>query len=586
MSYFSPVTELFLPAEEAAEARLLAAHLPGWHLTPRQLCDLELLMNGGFAPLRGFLGQADHAAVCRDMRLANGTLWPIPITLDVSEDFAAACPPGSQVALRDPEGLALAILTVTDRWVPDRAAEARAVFGTEDPTHPGVHHLRAVAGPVCLGGRVRGIQPPVHPDFRALRHSPNTLRDAFARQGWQRVVGFQTRNPLHRAHLELTRRAAMSANANLLLHPATGPTKPGDPDHFTRVRCYKAVLPRFPEATTRLSLLNLAMRMAGPREAVWHGLIRRNHGCTHFIVGRDHAGPGKDARGRDFYPPYAAQELFATHEAEIGVQMVPFRAVVYLPDSNRYCPEDEVPPGAAWQDISGTELRRLLDRGEDIPDWFSFPEVLAELRRSTPPRFRRGFTVFFTGLSGAGKSSIANALRIRLMEIGGRAVTLLDGDRVRRHLSSELGFSREDRDLNIRRIGFVAAEITRHGGIAICAQIAPYAAARAEVRAMIEPLGPFIEVHVATPLAECERRDPKGLYALARAGGIAAFTGISDPYEAPKAPQMRLLTEGRTAEDCAEQVLAALARMGLLPPDARIGNLPASELGKDHQSAG
>jgi sulfate adenylyltransferase len=527
-------------------------------------------MNGGFQPLKGFMGREDYDAVLSEMRLADGTLWPMPITLDVSEAFAASVEPGQDIALRDPEGVVLAILSVTDRWAPDRAAEAEAVFGTGDAAHPGVAYLARKAGPVYLGGPITGIQPPVHYDFRARRDTPNELRAYFRKVGWRRIVAFQTRNPLHRAHQELTFRAAREAEANLLIHPVVGMTRPGDIDHFTRVRCYEAVLDQYPQQTTHLSLLNLAMRMGGPREAVWHGIIRRNHGCTHMIVGRDHAGPGKSSRGQDFYGPYDAQTLFAQHEAEIGVEMVDFKQMVYVQEKAQYFPRDEVAEGETILDISGTELRRRLQEGVEIPDWFSFPAVVAELRRTRPPRAQQGFTVFFTGLSGSGKSTVANALMVKLMEMGGRPVTLLDGDVVRKHLSSELGFSKEHRDINIRRIGYVASEITKNGGIAICAPIAPYSETRAAVREMVEEHGAFVEVHVATSLEECERRDRKGLYRLAREGKIKEFTGISDPYEAPEEPELRLDTEGLDVDYCAQQVVLKLENMGLVraPPAA------------------
>jgi sulfate adenylyltransferase len=560
----APIPELFVSADSAAKLKRHAAELPSWDLTPRQICDLELLMNGGFNPLKGFLSQDDYESVLSRMRLAGGALWPIPVTLDVSEAFAAKAEPGQDIALRDPEGVILAILSVTDRWTPDKSAEAVAVFGADDRAHPAVDYLHARAGKVCLGGPVTGIQPPVHYDYRARRDTPNELRAFFRKLGWRRVVAFQTRNPLHRAHQELTFRAARETQANLLIHPVVGMTKPGDIDHFTRVRCYEAVLDKYPAATTHLSLLNLAMRMGGPREAVWHGLIRRNHGVTHFIVGRDHAGPGKNSAGQDFYGPYAAQELFAEHAAEIGVELVPFKQMVYVQERAEYQPRDEVAEGATILDISGTELRRRLQEGIEIPDWFSFPEVVQELRRTKPPRAKQGFTVFFTGLSGSGKSTIANALMVKLMELGGRPVTLLDGDVVRKHLSSELGFSREHRDINIRRIGFVASEIAKNGGIAICAPIAPYAQTRADVRRMTEEYGAFVEIHVATPLEECERRDRKGLYRLAREGKIKEFTGISDPYEAPATPELRVETVNNTPDDCAHDIMLKLESLGLI----------------------
>jgi len=560
----APIPELYVSYESAQKLKIEAGQLISWDLTPRQVCDLELLMNGGFNPLKGFLSQEDYDSVVDRMRLADGTLWPMPITLDVPDAFAEKLEIGQDIALRDQEGVILATMTVTDRWVPNKALEAEKVFGADDSAHPAVNYLHNTAGAVYLGGPVTGIQQPVHYDFKGRRDTPNELRALFRKLGWRKVVAFQTRNPLHRAHQELTFRAAREAQANLLIHPVVGMTKPGDVDHFTRVRCYEAVLDQYPSSTTTMSLLNLAMRMAGPREAVWHGLIRKNHGCTHFIVGRDHAGPGKNSAGQDFYGPYDAQTLFKEHEAEIGLEMVDFKHMVYVQEKAQYFPADEVPEGSTVLDISGTELRRRLAEGLEIPEWFSFPQVVSELRRTRPPRSRQGFTVFFTGYSGSGKSTIANALMIKLMEMGGRPVTLLDGDVVRKNLSSELGFSKEHRDLNIRRIGYVASEITKNGGIAICAPIAPYATTRRAVREDIEQFGAFLEVHVATSLEECERRDRKGLYKLAREGKIKEFTGISDPYDIPESPELRLDTENVDVDNCAHQVILKLESMGLI----------------------
>ena len=562
----APVPELFVSAESASKLKSDAGNLPSWDLTPRQVCDLELLMNGGFHPLKGFMTEADYDGVVTDMRLASGQLWPMPITLDVSEAFAAGVEPGQDIALRDAEGVLLAILSVTDKWTPDKSREAVEVFGADDIAHPSVNYLHHKAHPVYLGGPIKGIQAPVHYDFRARRDTPNELRAFFRKLGWQRIVAFQTRNPLHRAHQELTFRAAREAQANLLIHPVVGMTKPGDIDHFTRVRCYEAVLDQYPASTTTMSLLNLAMRMAGPREAVWHGLIRKNHGVTHFIVGRDHAGPGANSKGEDFYGPYDAQDLFRQHEAEMGIEMVPFKHMVYVQDRAQYEPIDEIADKdkVTILNISGTELRRRLAEGLEIPEWFSFPDVVRELRRTKPPRSKQGFTVFFTGFSGSGKSTIANALMVKLMEMGGRPTTLLDGDIVRKNLSSELGFSKEHRDLNIRRIGYVASEITKNGGIAICAPIAPYATTRRAVREEIEAFGAFVEVHVATSIEECERRDRKGLYKLAREGKIKEFTGISDPYDVPENPELRLDTETVDVDYCAQQVLLKLESLGLI----------------------
>ena len=558
------VPELYAPMGKGETLKLQAAELPSWNLTARQVCDLELLMNGGFAPLTGFLGEADYTSVLKDMRLVDGSLWPVPVTLDVSQDFADRLKPEESIALRDPEGVILATLDISDIYTPDKRLEAEHVFGTEDEAHPAVHYLNNIAGPVYLGGRVTGLQPPSHYDFRGHRNTPNELRSYFKKMGWQRIVAFQTRNPLHRAHQDLTFRAACEAEANLLIHPVVGLTKPGDVDHFTRVRCYEAVLEHYPSATTTLSLLNLAMRMAGPREAVWHGLIRKTYGCTHFIIGRDHAGPGNDSRGNPVYGPYDAQELFQKHQEEMGIEMVPFKHMVYVQERAQYEPADEVGKGATVLNISGTELRRRLSEGLEIPEWFSFPDVVRELRRTHPPRAERGFTVFFTGFSGSGKSTIANALMVKLMELGDRPVTLLDGDIVRKNLSSELGFSKEHRDLNIRRIGYVASEITKNRGIAICAPIAPYAITRRAVRQDIEKYGAFVEVHVATSIEECERRDRKGLYKLARAGKIREFTGISDPYDVPENPELRIETKNEDVDNCAHLIILKLENMGLI----------------------
>ena len=555
---------LYLDADAAETVKRGSGGRKSWDLTDRQLCDLELLMNGGFSPLDGFLGRADYESVLADMRLASGVLWPIPITLDVTPAFADKIEIGETIDLRDREGVLNATLTVTDKWQPDKRAEAIAVFGADDTTHPAVRYLHDHAGSVYLGGKVQGIEAPMHYDFKHLRDTPQELRDRFRKLGWRRVIAFQTRNPMHRAHQELTFRAAQSAEANLLIQPVVGMTKPGDVDHFTRVRCYEKLIGHYPEQTTALSLLPLAMRMGGPREAIWHAIIRKNYGCTHLIVGRDHAGPGHDSAGKPFYGPYEAQELFAQHQDELDITMVPFPNLVYSESRVQYVAEDKIEPEEKVLSLSGTELRRRLQEGLDIPEWFSFPEVVDELRRTHPPRHRQGFTVFFTGLSGSGKSTIANALLVKLLELGGRPVTLLDGDHVRKHLSSELGFSREHRDLNILRIGYVASEITKNGGIAICAPIAPYAATRRKVRDLIEPMGGFLEIHVATSLEVCEQRDRKGLYAKARAGIIKEFTGISDPYEAPEEPEMRIDTGELTPDLAAHRILIKLESLGFI----------------------
>ena len=558
------VPELFVQPSNIEKVKRQAISLARWDLTARQICDLELLMNGAFFPLTGFLGKEDYDNVLENLRLLNGSLWPIPITLDVSETFAQSIKLDENIALCDQEGVILATMNISDKWVPDKIHEAKKVFGTADEYHPGVDYLLNNSGKIYLGGQIRGIEPPAHYDFRDRRNTPNEMRNHFAKIGWKKIIAFQTRNPLHRAHQELTFQAAKEVEANLLIHPVVGLTKPGDIDHYTRVRCYETVLKHYPTSTTSLSLLNLAMRMAGPREAIWHGLIRKNYGCTHFIVGRDHAGPGKNFNGEDFYGPYEAQELFNLYAQEIGIQMVDFKHMVYIENLAQYKQIDAVNETDKILTISGTEMRRRLREGLDIPDWFSYPEVVKELRKSHPPRTKQGFTVFFTGLSGSGKSTIANALMVKLMELGGRPVTLLDGDVVRQNLSSELGFSKEHRDLNIRRIGYVASEITKNGGIALCAPIAPYETTRRSVRKEIEHYGAFVEIYVATSIEECEIRDRKGLYKLARAGKIKEFTGISDPYNVPINPEVILDTEGFEVDECAQKIILKLESMGLI----------------------
>jgi sulfate adenylyltransferase len=563
-AYGGTLTELIVDRDRAAALRRESASWPSWTLGPRQICDLELLVNGGFSPLTGFMTEKDYDSVCRTMRLADGTLWPLPIVLDVPEATATQLSAGSKLALRDPEGVMLAVLHVSDVWQPDRMAEAQSVFGTTNREHPSVAWLMDRTHPYYVGGRIEALQAPVHYDYHSLRLTPAQVRDAIRARGWNRVVAFQTRNPMHRAHYELTRRAAREAEAGLLVHPVVGMTKPGDVDHYTRVRCYRAVMETYPAGTAMLALLPLAMRMGGPREVLLHAIVRRNYGCTHLIVGRDHAGPGMQSSGQPFYGPYDAQESLRKHAEEIGVQMVPFREMQYLADRDTYVPENEVPEGAPVLTLSGTQLRKRLQTGEAIPEWFTFPAVANELRATHKPRAEQGLTIFMTGLSGSGKSTIANVLLVKLLERGGRAVTMLDGDLVRQHLSSELGFSKEHRDLNIRRIGFVASEVTRHGGIAICAPIAPYDATRRDVRQLIEPLGAFVLVHVATELDVCEQRDRKGLYAKARAGILPQFTGISDAYEPPADAAVVIDTATCTPEEAADRILGHLETAGYL----------------------
>lgn len=575
------LVNLLAEPQHSAELRTASREWLSWDLTERQLCDLELLLNGAFSPLRGFLGKTDYESVCETMRLSNGILWPIPITLDIPDALARQLRPGAHLALRDPEGVMLAALEVEELWQPNRESEAECVLGTASPDHPGSAFLVHEVHPWYASGRLSVLQLPAHYDFRCLRASPAELRSRFTRRRWNRVAAFQTRDPMHRAHFEMTLQAARRVGAKLLIHPAVGMSKPGDADYYTRVRCYESVLAHYPANSADLALLPLATRMAGPREALWHAIIGKNFGCTHFIIGRDYGGPGRDSKGRTFYRPYQAQELLLAYAGEIGIEAVPSKMMAYVPGLDCYMPEGEFGPGHRSVSISGTELRRQLAEGHDIPSWFTFPEIAAELQRRYPPRWKQGLTIFFTGLSASGKSTLARTLQIKLLERGGRNVTLLDGDLIRKHLSSELGFSKEHRDLNIRRIGWVASEITKNGGIALCAPIAPYDSVRKHVRAMIETYGGFVLVHVATPLDVCEQRDRKGLYAKARAGIVPQFTGISAPYEVPTDAEVVMDTSGEGPEESAVRVLAYLKREGYLPAPLAIAEPVAAEAATD-----
>lgn len=536
-------------------------------LTPRQRCDLEMLLNGGFNPLTGFMDRADYEQVVARQLLADGSVWPMPVTLDVGEECASMMEPGEEIHLLDADRTLLARMQVTQKWKPDRREEARQVFGSTDPLHPGVDYLLNQSGCWYLGGSVSGIRLPAHYDFTALRHTPEQLRGFFAAAGWERIVGFQTRNPMHRAHMEMTLRAMREVSGHVLLHPVAGMTKDGDIDYYTRVRCYEKILHHYPSGKAALSLLPLAMRMGGPREAVWHALIRKNYGCTHFIVGRHHADPGNDSHGNPFYGPYAAQEAVGAVEAEIGIRMLAFPEIVYVRERKRYCPVTEVLPHETVGNVSGTQLRAALREEAPIPDWFSFPDVLEELQASCPPRHKQGLTLFFTGLSGPGKTTLAQALIATLRSLGKRNATLLDGDVIRTILTPDLGFSKADRDANIERIGYVASEITRTGGIALCAAIAPYAEARDRNRRRISACGGYIEIHVATPLAICEARDVKGLYARARAGQIPHFTGLDAPYEPPLNAEITIDTSECSVQEAVARIVDFLITKAWLKPE-------------------
>jgi sulfate adenylyltransferase len=559
--YGGRLVDLMVPAAALGDARAYASTLPSLQISQRAVCDLELLASGAFSPLDRFMAEADFRGVLHDMRLADGTLFPIPVTLPVPAD--AGFRVGTDIALRDSMNDLLAIMTIEELYPWDPADLAERVFGTQDIKHPLVNEMSRW-GRLNASGPLRVLQRPRHYDFQKLRRTPAETREVLAQTGRQNVVAFQTRNPLHRVHEELTKRAIAAVDGVLLLHPSVGMTKPGDVDHYTRVRTYKALAENhYDPDRIVLSLLPLAMRMAGPKEALWHAIIRRNHGANHLIVGRDHAGPGKDSTGTPFYGPYEAQDLVREHEDEIGVKMVPFSELVYLPEDDRYEEMDRIPPGTRTATISGTQVREeFLGKGRLLPAWFTRPETAEILAEAYPPRHRQGLCIWLTGLSGAGKSTTAAVLSVLLLEAG-RQVTELDGDVVRTHLSKGLGFSREDRDTNILRIGFVASEIVRHGGTVMCAAVSPYRATRDAVRAMIDE-DQFIEVFVDTPLSVCEQRDVKGMYAKARRGEIKEFTGISDPYEPPLSAEITLDTVDHTPEENARRIMEELARRGFV----------------------
>ena len=564
-----PLKPLLVGEAEAEKLKSESLDMPSITLSRRQLCDVELLMNGGFTPLEGFMDRESYVHVLESMRLPDGTLWPVPVTLDIGRELAESIGPGSRVALRDQEGLILAVLDVSSTWEPDKRAEAELVYGTTSERHPGVRHLHERIGDVYVGGRVFGIQLPTHYDYQELRHSPRELRRFFDRLGWRRIIAFHTGRPIHKRERELTLLAAREVRGHLLLHPVVGVTMHRDLGHFARIKCYQEILRHYPQQLAALSLLPLAVRGAGPREALWHAIIRRNYGCTDFIVERDHASPAHPAAdgSTDFYPSRAAQDLAREHESELGISIFSASRLGYSPQARRFVPignggtpeADSVPFGDA-------ELAARISHEQEVPDWFTYPEVIDRLRTVYPPPREQGVTLFFTGLSGSGKSTLAKIMYGKFIEEGRRSVTLLDGDIVRRHLSSELGFSKAHRDINVRRIGFVASEITKNRGVAICAPIAPYAGTRRDVREMVEAHGAMIEIYVCTPLEVCEARDRKGLYAKARKGIIPEFTGISDPYEVPEHPEITIDTTDLTPMQAAQEIFLYLFAIGYLDP--------------------
>lgn len=557
---------LLVHFRRAEELRKEAMSYPGVDLNKRQICDLELLLNRAFYPLQGYLGRDDYTTVLSDMRLADGTFWPMPINLDVSEDIALSLKVGQKIAINDEEGFMLAVLLVEDIWQPDKMVEAVAVYGTDDHRkHPGVRQLLQESGPWYIGGTLEGLQLPIHYDFKETRHTPSETHRRFSQNGWRNIIGFHTDEYLHCAHREMVLKAARDTGSNILLQPVVGLDHPGNIDHYTHVRCYEEIVKRFPRSMSMLSLLPLANRWAGPREALWHAIIKKNFGCSHFLVADNHGDPfGYQEENKLFYAKHAAQKMVREFEEELGIVMVPLQKMVYVANKGQYIVATEATDDMEIKSISSVELKRRLKNDLEIPGWFSYPEVVTELKRAFPPRASQGFTLFLTGFSGSGKSTIAKVLMVKFMEMRDRPVTLLDGDIVRRNLSSELTFSKEHRNLNITRIGFVASEITKNGGIALCAPIAPYEESRLANRNLISKYGGYIEVHVATPLEVCEQRDRKGLYAKARAGLVKGVTGVSDPYITPINPELRINTTDITPAEAAQKILLYLEEQGYI----------------------
>jgi sulfate adenylyltransferase len=571
MAHGDQIVELMVDANRAEQLKQDSELYVSLTLSKRQLCDLEMILSGGFSPLTGYMTQANYESVIASGRLSNGLLWPVPITLDVSKELSESLSPGDKIALRDTEGFMPAVLTISDIWEPDKQLEAEAIYGTTSELHPGVNYLKNHCHCVYIGGELQGIEKPSHFDFENLWSTPAELRSLFKKRGWRNVLAFQTSKPMHRVHQEITLQAARDANAHILIHPTVGITKPGDLDYYARVHCYQAIRHYYPDNLALMSLLPLAMRMAGPKEALWHAIINKNYGCSHMLIGPNHASPPDNLMQNNnpveekFYGHSAAQEYALDHEEELGVKIIATEETRYVTSHKAFLPLSDIQSKHLESEmLSDQEVKNRLHNNHKIPDWFSYPEVLNALSKAYPPRCKQGFTLFFTGLSGSGKSTLAKIIYAKMIELGARPVTLLDGDIVRHNLSSELGFSRQDRLINVRRISFVANEITKNGGIAICAPIAPYTEMRRDARDLIEQYGAFIEIHVATPLEVCEARDRKGLYAKARKGVIPEFTGISDPYDQPEAPEIRIDTSHFSPMQAAQEIYLYLFREGYI----------------------
>ena len=564
--YKGKLINLLLEEEVSERIKKESESYPAVTLTQRQQCDLELLVTGALSPLTGFMNQRDYESVIENTSLADGTAWPIPYYLDITAEQAESINIGDVIALRDIEGFMPAVMTVESKWKPDKNKEAENIYGTLDNEHPGVDYLMNTIGDVYVGGKVDAVQLPYHYDFESIRFTPAELRKHFDKLGWRSIVAFHTSKPMHAVHYEMTMRASKQANAHILIHPVVGMAKPGDLHYYSRVHCYEAILKQYPKSLVSLALIPMAMRMAGPREALMNAIIRQNYGCTHYIVGTEHAGPPnvRDS-GKRFYATGASQRYVDQYKDDIDIEIINIEELCYDEDNERFITRtDNKQALCSSESFSNTRILKSLLKQEEVPKWVTYPDVLSALRRSYPPRSQQGLTLFFTGFSGSGKSTLARIIYAKFIEEGKRPVTLLDGDVVRLNLSSELGFSKKDRNTNVRRIGYVASEITKNRGVAICAPIAPYREIRREVRSKIEEYGSFVEIHVSTSIEECESRDRKGLYAKARKGIIPEFTGISDPYDIPESPEIRIDTKDVSPVQAAQDIYLYLIREGYI----------------------
>lgn len=578
MPHGGHLINLLVEKDKADSLKQQSEHFPSITLTKRQLCDLEMLINGAMSPLTGYMDKKTYDTVIHSTRLPNNLLWPMPIVLDISLELAEKLSPGDKVALRDTEGFMPAVLTVSDIWQADKKQEAESIYGTSSELHPGVDYLINHCQSHYIGGQIEGTEMPSHFDFEQLWSSPAELRALFKNRGWRNVLAFQTSQPMHKVHQNITLKAARDANAHILIHPTVGTTKPGDLDYYARVHCYQAIQKYYPSNLAVMSLLPMAMRMAGPKEALWHAIINKNYGCSHILIGPEHASPparvqnSSQQTAEKFYAHSIAQQYVAEHEEELGIKVIAAEETRYVAEKKSFLPLSIIKKEKLSSEmLTIQEVKNYLHNNQTIPEWFSYPEVLRALSNAYPPRCKQGFTLFFTGLSGSGKSTLAKIIYAKMIELGARPVTLLDGDIVRHNLSSELGFSRNDRMINVRRISFVANEITKNGGIAICAPIAPYTEMRRDARSLIEQYGAFIEIHVATSLEVCESRDRKGLYAKARKGIIPEFTGISDPYDTPENPELRIDTNNFSPMEAAQEIYLYLFREGYIETSDNCG---------------